>query len=150
MRTVKRPSNGKRRAPAAAMTLESRRSAAADPGAVQDRRGEATAEDAVPLLRWTGDVDGHPIDFNDHFLAFTGRSLAEQRAAPLLDLHDDDRTAAVAARSDALRTRRTASVEYRLRRADGTWRWIRETAAACIAADGSATGLTATCVDVTS
>jgi PAS domain S-box-containing protein len=132
------------------MTVESPHAAAAAPGAAQDCRSEAKAEGAEPVMRWTGDIHGHPVDFNDHFLAFTGRSLAEQCADPLLDLHDDDRTATVAARSDALRTRRPASVEYRLRRRDGAYRWMRETAAASLAADGSASGLTATCIDITS
>ncbi|MBC9205600.1 PAS domain-containing protein [Roseomonas aerophila] len=79
---------------------------------------------ALPQIIWTADAEGHYDFFNERWRELTGLSpTATDTALWLSVVHPEDREAA------ALQWRRAVAggylyqSEYRLRRADGAWRW---------------------------
>jgi PAS domain S-box-containing protein len=112
-------------------------------------RFRAVAERA-PALIWSCDHELRRDYFNKTWLAFTGRSLEQeldcgwQEGIAEADL---ERWRDVAGNAATLRD--PYSVEYRLRRADGEWRWIIETGSPRLAADGSFAGYLGSCIDIT-
>jgi len=106
--------------------------------------------DAAPVLMWTSDANGRADFFNRSWLAFTGTDVDAALGDGWRSLiHPDDK-----ARYDELRQRAGAvatplfDIEYRVRRADGKWRWILESTAVRREA-GRTVGHVSTAVDIT-
>jgi PAS domain S-box-containing protein len=114
-----------------------------------ERRFRAVAERA-PALIWSCDTNLQRDYFNKTWLNFTGRNLdAElgsgwQAGVPEADVARWHEVVGTAARQ-----RDPYSIEYRLRRADGAFRWVIETGSARLAADGSFAGYLGSCIDIT-
>lgn len=80
--------------------------------------------EVTPQIVWSG--EGGSIDyFNRWWSEYTGLDEAEACAAGAWErvVHPDDRAAATARSEEAFRTGEPYDVEYRLRRADGAYRW---------------------------
>jgi PAS domain S-box-containing protein len=106
--------------------------------------------DAAPVLIWLSDTEGRRTWFNRPWLEFTGRGLAEELGdAWTAGVHLDD----VEQVRESFRASFTARLgvrrEFRLRRADGAYRWLLETAQPMLHADGSFLGYIGSCTDVT-
>lgn len=81
--------------------------------------------DTLPIMLWTCDSDGRCTYFNRAWLMFTGRPLEEELGWGWLEgMHLDDRSACRQRFTQAQRTRGAFTLEYRLRRADGEFRWV--------------------------
>ncbi|MFL5277270.1 MAG: ABC transporter substrate binding protein [Myxococcales bacterium] len=81
--------------------------------------------DAAPVMIWMAGPDGACIDFNRAWLEFTGRTLEQERGDGWLEgVHPGDREACGTRYREALEARRTFTLEYRLRRADGAYRSV--------------------------
>jgi PAS domain S-box-containing protein len=105
---------------------------------------------AITALIWTADADGRCDYVNETWLRFTGRTLEqEQRQGWLAGVHPDDQAQAHAVCSAAQAARRPFSVEYRLRRADGAWRWLRDEGTPRFDSLGRFSGFIGFCVDIT-
>lgn len=105
--------------------------------------------DAAPVLLWVAGSDGRHTFFSRPWLAFTGRTAAEEEGLGWLDgLRPDDlpRYAAAAA---AFRERAAFECEVRLRRADGEYRSLLVRGQPAAAADGTFLGLIGSATDVT-
>jgi PAS domain S-box-containing protein len=95
-----------------------------------------TFAQAMPNQAWAVTTDGQLDWFNDQALSYCGLlfgDLAGERWASIV--HPDDIGAAVASWSHSLKTGHNYEMEFRLRRADGAYRWhiaravpIRDTA----------------------
>jgi PAS domain S-box-containing protein len=106
--------------------------------------------DSVPALIWTSDRDCRCSFVNKQWIAFTGRTLERELHHGFAEcIHPDDRAHTVDKESELFATRAPGSAEYRLRRADGAWRWFLDTWAPRFAPDGSFLGFIGTMVDVT-
>jgi PAS domain S-box-containing protein len=105
--------------------------------------------DSAPALAWMSDADGRPAFYNRGWLDFTGRSLEEELAEPLSAVHPDDLAATNESLSASIAARTSWEAEYRLRRYDGTYRWISDWAVPRFLPDGSYAGLTGVAVDIT-
>jgi PAS domain S-box-containing protein len=81
--------------------------------------------DLVPAVVWTARPDGW-IDYaNQFWVSYTGLSLEQTYGWGWSSaLHADDVPRVTAVWEQALRTGEQADVEYRLRRADGSYRWF--------------------------
>jgi PAS domain S-box-containing protein len=80
--------------------------------------------DHAPLMVWTTDPNGSCTYLNRAWYAFTGQSEAEAEGFGWLDAtHPDDKARAEAAFVAANAAHTSFRVEYRLRRADGVYRW---------------------------
>jgi two-component system sensor histidine kinase UhpB len=74
---------------------------------------------------------------NSRWLAFTGRLLEQALGQGWIEsVHPDDRARCTQRLQRAFQGRRDAALEYRLRRADGAWCWLREEASPYYGGDG--------------
>jgi PAS domain S-box-containing protein len=108
------------------------------------------AYDALPLMIWTTGPDGQTDYTNAHRLAFTGRPADQEMGWGWTEpVHPEDRAAARETRREAVTGRKGYAAEYRLRRADGEYRWVEDTAVPRPAAAGGFAGLLGVTQDVT-
>ena len=107
--------------------------------------------DAAPVMIWMDDADGMSTYFNKPWLDFTGRTLEHELGRGSRDgIHPDDLVPRFIAVYDAAFTaRRPFQTEYRLRRADGEYRWVLETATPRLTASGDFEGYAGTALDIT-
>ena len=105
--------------------------------------------DATPVLIWISDVDGKCTWFNSRWLAFTGRSLEQDKGAGWIEgVHPDDLGRCVAVYEAAFARREAYRTEYRRRRADGEWRTL-DASGVPRYIDGTFVGYIGSCTDVT-
>jgi PAS domain S-box-containing protein len=87
--------------------------------------GFRTLTDAVPQVIWTNDTDGTASYFNQRWYEYSG--LSKEESAGLgwqAIVHPDDASDSVARWRQALAAGEVFDTEYRLRRADGVYRWF--------------------------
>lgn len=105
--------------------------------------------DFVPLMMWRSDEQGRTIHHNECWLEFTGRTLEEE----LTDgwrrgLHPDDFERHARTVDEAVAARMPFTVEFRLRRYDGAYRWLLDTGRPLVE-DDRFTGYLGSCFDIT-
>ena len=117
-----------------------------------ERRFERMA-DLAPVLMWVSGPDGACNYFNQTWLSFTGLTLAQAAGWGWLDcVHPADagRWQSMRDHGSSMAQQRTAfRAEFRLRRADGKYRWIDAQGAPRSDADGGFLGYVGCGVDVT-
>jgi PAS domain S-box-containing protein len=83
--------------------------------------------DAAPVMIWTTDPDGLVTFVNRGWLEFTGRTLEDELGDTWeLGVHPDDAAWLVESWERNFKERGLWEHEYRLRRADGEYRWVFE------------------------
>lgn len=83
-----------------------------------------------PQVPWTADQNGMILDVSQRWQTLTGLSKEESLGEGWIKvLHPDDLAPTRAAWSESLRTGDPLDVEYRIRRSNGAWRWMRARAA---------------------
>lgn len=103
-----------------------------------------------PVMIWMTGADGKCSELNSAWLEFTGRSREQELGNGYLEgFHPDDLHASVQAYEKAFERREPFRLEYRLRRADGEYRWILDSGVPRFTSDGSFLGYTGSAVDVT-
>ena len=103
----------------------------------------------APVMIWLAGPDRSRIFFNQPWLEFTGRRLDQELGFGWMDnIHPEDRDRYEAASIEAFATGQPLSVDYRLRRHDGTWHWLLDNARS-YCKDGSVQGYFGSCVDIT-
>jgi PAS domain S-box-containing protein len=108
-----------------------------------------TMADSTPLMVWLADTDERPDWFNQSWLSFTGRGpQGETEVDWAADVHAEDRGPLRAALKKAFADRAPFELEYRLRRADGQYRWVLDRGTPRFAPDGAFTGLIGTGLDI--
>ena len=106
--------------------------------------------DTAPSLIWMCDDQAKVTYLNEQRRVFTG----EDSEAGFGDswkeyVHPDDLHSVEQAIAQGLKTRQSFSHEYRLRRQDGTYRWMLDVASPRLHGDHSVAGLIGSAVDVT-
>lgn len=97
--------------------------------------------DSAPVMMWVTDESGGCIYLNRRWHEFTGQTAADGLGTGWLDpIHPADRADAEQAFERALAAREGLRVEYRLRRADGAYRWVIDDALPRFSADGAFLG----------
>jgi PAS domain S-box-containing protein len=106
--------------------------------------------DAMPLLIWMSDASGRICQFNQAAVNFIGlKSEADIMAGWMAHIHPDDLRGVVREFEYANENQKGVSAEFRLRRADGEYRWVLDMAAPRFNPDGSFAGLIGYASDVT-
>ncbi len=107
--------------------------------------------DAAPVMIWRAGSDGLCVDFNRAWLAFTGRSLEQERGDGWVEgVHPDDRELCKHDYREAVAMRRPFKIEYRLRRADGFYRSVLDNGVPLFGGDGATfTGYIGSAIDIT-
>lgn len=106
--------------------------------------------DAAPMLVWMSGPDKGCVYFNQRWLDFTGRTHEEEIGDGWAQgVHPDDRDECVRTYTSAFEDRRPFTMEYRLHRHDGEYRWILDTGAPRFEPGGGFGGYLGSCVDIT-
>lgn len=106
--------------------------------------------DALPAMVWTSDEAGNCTYFSRSCTEFVGLSSEAQLGdAWEVVLHPDERQAVHETFALAVVERRPASGVFRMRRADGVYRWVLDVATPRFAADGRFLGHVGSVVDIT-
>ncbi|MBA3469809.1 MAG: PAS domain S-box protein, partial [Herpetosiphonaceae bacterium] len=84
-----------------------------------------TLANAAPVLIWMADLSGGCTFFNQTWLDFTGRSYSQEFGDGWAEgVHPDDLQDCLRIYRAAFAARESFQMEYRLRRADGAYRWL--------------------------
>jgi len=105
--------------------------------------------DTAPVMVWISDSDGLFIYFNKPWLQFTGTPADSQlgnRWGTLL--HPQDHQPTVTEYLSAFKDRKPFTLEYRLRRHDGTYHWIMDTGIPRRGPEGQFLGYIGSCIDI--
>ena len=106
--------------------------------------------DHAPVMLWMSGLDGLCDFFNATWLKFTGRSLEQERGNGWAEgVHPDDFQDCIDRYLGAFVGRQPFRMEYRLRRADGQYRWILDHGVPRYAEAGSFEGFIGSCIDIT-
>ena len=109
-----------------------------------------TLFEAFPSMIWRADAGGGRDYFNRTWLAFTGRSMVDQCGDGWHGgIHPEDRERVLAEQRQAFAVRQPLSQEYRLRRQDGSWRWVLDMAHPFSDLDNDFRGFIGHCIDIT-
>jgi PAS domain S-box-containing protein len=106
--------------------------------------------DSIPLLVWISGVDKRCTYFNKPWLDFTGRPIEDELGDGWADgVHADDLQHCLDTYTRAFDQRDAFTMEYRLRRHDGEFRWVLDKGTALFNPDGSFAGMLGIAVDIT-
>lgn len=105
--------------------------------------------DSAPVLIWMTGTEAGCTYFNRRWLEYTGRPLEAELGDGWADLlHPDDRKRRLEVFSSSFEARAPFSVEYRLRRHDGGYRWFLDHGVPRVQTDGTFLGYIGSCVDI--
>jgi|GEM_PF-396129 len=105
---------------------------------------------AAPTLIWQADCHKNRFWFNKSWLEFTGRSLVEELNQGWMEgLHPEDQAHYINIYNRSFDKKDAFRIEYRLRRADGEYRWIDGQGVPQFSSNGVFEGYLGTCTDIT-
>ncbi|WP_295436113.1 PAS domain S-box protein [uncultured Thiodictyon sp.] len=108
-----------------------------------------TLAESLPQIVWMTRADGWYIYFNQQWVDYTGLTLDESYGHGWnLPFHPDDQQRSWEAWQHAVQTDGEYSLECRLRRADGVYRWWLIRGASLHAANGQVINWFGTCTDI--
>lgn len=106
--------------------------------------------DAAPVMVWMSGPDKRCIYFNKGWLEFTGRPIERELGDGWAEnVHPDDLGRCLEIYSGAFDARKDFNMEYRLRRADGEYRWIWDIGVPRFGKSGDFAGYIGSCIDST-
>lgn len=105
--------------------------------------------DTAPVLIWISGANKLRTYFNKSWLDFRGRTPDEELGDGWTDgIYHEDLKICLNAYSAAFDQRKQFSIEFRLRRADGMFRWVHDTGVPRFSADGGFQGYIGSCIDI--
>jgi PAS domain S-box-containing protein len=109
-----------------------------------------TMADTAPVLIWMTGTDGLCNYFNKPWLEFTGRTLEQELGIGWTEaVHPDDVQGCFDGFLPAFHARKPFRMEYRLRRADGEYRWVIESGIPRYTGAGEFAGYIGSNIDIT-
>ena len=109
-----------------------------------------TLADATPVLIWGSATDKGCNYFNKQWLDFTGRTIEQEMGDGWSEgVHPDDSERCLATYVTAFNARTPFTMEYRLKRHDGDYRWVMDTGVPRFTPDGTFSGYIGSCIDIT-
>ena len=109
-----------------------------------------TVADAAPVLIWMSGPDKLCNFFNKGWLDFTGRTIEQELGNGWAEgVHADDLDHCLQVYGNSFDARQPFTMEYRLRRSDGEYRWLLDSGTPHFAPDGAFLGYIGSCIDIT-
>jgi len=109
-----------------------------------------TMVNTVPVMIWASGTDQLCTFFNKSWLDFTGRSIEQELGKGWLEgIHKEDRDSRLEIYGKSFNARQAFTMEYRLRRHDGEYRWVLDTAVPRFEPSGAFNGYIGSCIDIT-
>lgn len=106
--------------------------------------------DSAPVKIWMCDEHNYGTWFNKRWLDFTGRSLEQELGIGWTQsLHPDDFQQAVKTCGEAIEQRQPFTMEFRMKRHDGEYRWVVDNGVPLYSAGGKFTGYIGSVLDIT-
>ena len=103
----------------------------------------------APVMIWMSRNDKLYDWFNKPWLAFTGRTLEQESGTGWNEgVHPDDLERYLQIYKQSFDAKEKFSIDYRLRRHDGEYRWVLDNGAPHYAVDGSFNGFIGSCTDI--
>jgi PAS domain S-box-containing protein len=122
--------------------------AAARAGQEVESRSRVTSETA-PVMVWMSGPDAMFEWFNKSWLAFRGRTLGDELGEGWTEgVHPEDLERCLGIYGHCFEQREPFSMDYRLLRHDGKYRWVLDTGVPRLGQDGEFLGFIGTCVDI--
>lgn len=114
-----------------------------------EERFRSTA-DTAPVMIWVAGISGGRTFFNKSWLSFTGRTVEQESGQGWsMSVHPEDLDGCLKTYSSSFLERRDFQMEYRLRRADGEYRWLLDNGVPRFEQGGVFVGYIGSCVDIT-
>jgi PAS domain S-box-containing protein len=109
-----------------------------------------TVADSAPVLIWMSGPDKLCTFFNKGWLDFTGRTMEQELGKGWTEgVHADDLDHCLEVYGTSFNARQPFTVEYRLRRNDGEYRWVLDNGIPRFASDGAFLGYIGSCIGIT-
>ena len=109
-----------------------------------------TVANAAPVMIWMSSRDKLCTFFNKSWLDFTGRTMETEVGNGWAEgVHEDDLQSCLKIYTSAFDERKSFTMEYRLRRQDGEYRWISDTGVPRYDDSGRFAGYIGSCLDIT-
>lgn len=106
--------------------------------------------DTAPVLIWMSGPNKLCTYVNKGWLDFTGRTMEEEKGDGWAEsVHPDDRARCLETFNYAFEHLEKFKIEYRLRRADGEYRWVLDCGTPRLSHDGKFIGFIGSCIDIT-
>jgi PAS domain S-box-containing protein len=122
----------------------------AEQAAAESEKRFRLIANTAPVLIWMSDPNKLCSYFNHSWLEFTGRSMERELGMGWLEgVHAQDLQGCINTYTQFFDRRESFSMEYRLRRHDGEYRWVLDIGAPRFNDDGSFAGYVGCCMDVT-
>jgi PAS domain S-box-containing protein len=114
-----------------------------------EQRFQAMANTA-PVMLWVADSKGLCNFLNQSWLEFTGRNQEQEQGLGWLEeVHPEDKNFCTQTYEAAFNTRTKFQMEYRVKRADGEYRWILNTGVPRFTPSGNFAGYIGSAIDLT-
>ena len=108
-----------------------------------------TVADTAPVMIWMSDTDKLCSFFNQGWLQFTGRTLDQELGNGWSEgVHAEDVERCRKVYASSFDARESFTMEYRLRRKDGSYGWVLDTGTPRFAHDGDFLGYIGSCIDI--
>src|SRR5690606_22274588 len=108
-----------------------------------------TIANTAPVMIWMSGEDRFVNFFNTSWLDFTGRTIDQERNNGWIkSVHPDDKDYCQEIYNRAHAARRPFSMEFRLRRRDGVYRWISGSSVPRFDGNGGFLGFISACRDI--
>ncbi len=104
---------------------------------------------SIPAIAWLSNQNNQYTFVNKYGLDFFDSSLANITHEWQQKIHEEDRENAIRIISDAVKLKKDYSVEYRIERHDGEYRWVVDYGIARFNSKGEYSGYSGVCMDIT-
>ena len=107
------------------------------------------AADSAPVMMWMSGVNKLCTFFNKSWLEFTGRTTQQEMGMGWAEgVHPEDLQGCLTTYTEAFDARKPFVMQYRLRRHDGQYCWIKDDGVPRYNAEGKFAGYIGSCVDI--